>query len=135
MAPTRPNAKPLSVLAQWGSLKRAFPEGQGWVYRDELRWRGVIQPTPLCRTYEIELQYRFERAPEVRVVTPELEERNGKRPPHLYPGGVLCLYYPRYAEWNSRMAIADTTLPWASEWLFHYEIWLVTGEWYGGGIH
>jgi hypothetical protein len=30
--------------------------------------------------------------------------------------------------------IADTLVPWASEWLFDYELWLATGEWYGGGI-
>jgi len=31
------------------------------------------------------------------------------------------------------MSIASTILPWASEWLFHYEIWRATGEWTGGG--
>jgi hypothetical protein len=30
-------------------------------------------------------------------------------------------------------SIADTIVPWTAEWLVHYEIWLVTGEWYGGG--
>jgi len=31
------------------------------------------------------------------------------------------------------MAIADTIIAWASEWLFFYELWLATGEWHGGG--
>jgi len=31
------------------------------------------------------------------------------------------------------MLIADTIIPWASEWLFHYEIWKVTKTWHGGG--
>jgi hypothetical protein len=31
------------------------------------------------------------------------------------------------------MSIADTVLPWTTEWLYHYEIWLITGEWTGGG--
>jgi len=31
------------------------------------------------------------------------------------------------------MAIADTIVPWTADWLAHYEIWLVTGDWYGGG--
>jgi hypothetical protein len=31
------------------------------------------------------------------------------------------------------MSIADTIVPWTAEWLVHYEIWLMTGEWYGGG--
>jgi hypothetical protein len=31
------------------------------------------------------------------------------------------------------LSIADTIVPWTAEWLVHYEIWLMTGEWYGGG--
>ena len=31
------------------------------------------------------------------------------------------------------MSIADTIVPGTAEWLVHYEIWLVTSEWYGGG--
>jgi hypothetical protein len=31
------------------------------------------------------------------------------------------------------MLIADSVVPWASEWLFFYEIWLPSGEWHGGG--
>ena len=33
------------------------------------------------------------------------------------------------------MLLADTIVPWAAEWLMHYELWLVTGEWTGGGDH
>ena len=29
------------------------------------------------------------------------------------------------------MLIVDTIVPWAAEWLLHYEIWLATGEWFG----
>lgn len=31
------------------------------------------------------------------------------------------------------MLIANTIVPWTSEWLFYYEIWLATGQWHGGG--
>jgi len=31
--------------------------------------------------------------------------------------------------------ISNNIMPWISEWLYYYEIWPVTGEWYGGGIH
>ena len=44
-----------------------------------------------------------------------------------------CLCYGD--EFASDMLIADTYIPWAIEWLYYYEIWLVTGEWCGGGIH
>jgi hypothetical protein len=31
------------------------------------------------------------------------------------------------------MLIATSIVPWASEWLLHYEIWRATGTWTGGG--
>ena len=34
-----------------------------------------------------------------------------------------------------RDAVADTTIPWAIDWLACYEGWLATGEWAGGGVH
>jgi hypothetical protein len=33
------------------------------------------------------------------------------------------------------MLLCQTIVPWISEWLLHYEIWLVTGKWCAGGIH
>jgi hypothetical protein len=33
------------------------------------------------------------------------------------------------------MPLAMTVIPWISEWLYFYELWLVTGEWLGGGTH
>ena len=61
-----------------------------------------------------------------------------KELPHVYSQKEqrLCLYYPRgRCAWNSSMGIAKTIMPWTSEWLFFYELWLATGEWLGGGIH
>ena len=72
--------------------------------------------------------YRPERA---RAVA----ERDGKPPPHLYLGGDLCLYLPGSGEWYPDKPVAATILPWASLWLYYYEIWLATGEWLGGGVH
>jgi len=31
--------------------------------------------------------------------------------------------------------VATTIVPWTSLWLRHYEVWHVTGEWWGGGEH
>lgn len=59
----------------------------------------------------------------------------GKKVPHMYPDGSLCLYYPDYDEWEFTDRWAETLVPWASLWLYYYEIWLMTGDWLGGGIH
>ena len=53
--------------------------------------------------------------------------------PHTYPGNELCLFYP--GEWQHDRFLAVTIVPWTAEWLLHYEIWLATGEWTGGGRH
>jgi hypothetical protein len=67
----------------------------------------------------------------VRVQRPQLDGRPGESLPHVYREGTLCLY--RKGEWSSAMLIANSIVPWASEWLLFYEIWLATGEWHGGG--
>ncbi|MCX6132627.1 MAG: hypothetical protein NTU47_02340 [Ignavibacteriales bacterium] len=75
--------------------------------------------------------------PDVYVASPKLDLFPGEsRLPHVYSTEEqrLCLYYRRAREWNSGMYIGDTIIPWTSEWLLHYEIWLATGSWHGGGI-
>ncbi len=32
------------------------------------------------------------------------------------------------------MLVAYTIVPWLMEWLVYYEVWLITGQWEGGGI-
>ena len=51
--------------------------------------------------------------------------------PHVFDGDELCLCYPR--QFNPRILIAKTIIPWASEWLLHFEFFLITGAWHGGG--
>lgn len=71
------------------------------------------------------------KPPKVTVLDPALEIPHGEELPHVYPGEELCLCYPW--EWDESQLIAHTVVPWASEWLFHYEIWKATGTWCGGG--
>lgn len=67
------------------------------------------------------------------IVSPILDRRGVEILPHTFFGDELCLYYGN--DWEEHTPIAKTIIPWASEWLYHYEIWLFTGEWTGGGIH
>jgi hypothetical protein len=120
----------LSVTQQALGLRRRFPEGQVRIRPGELTWTGTIQPTPLSREYRVEVKYRIGRLPEVSVLD-SLEGRPGEGLPHVYAGGTLCLHLPY--EWLPDKFLADTTVAWAAEWLFYYEIWAATGEWHGGG--
>jgi hypothetical protein len=124
-----------NLMNQWVALKKSFPDSTGGVHRNRLNWFTELQPSSLSDTYQIHLQYSLEKSPRVYVVRPELQKREGERPPHQYRDGSLCLYLPKSGEWEKEFYLADTIVPWASEWLLHYEIWLGTGEWCGGGIH
>ena len=47
----------------------------------------------------------------------------------------LCLYRPKYREWNPTQHLAKTIVPWLYLWLFYFEEWLVSNDWKGGGEH
>ena len=94
------------------------------IHTNRLIWKTTLQPSELSLAY---------------VVSPNpLALADGaQRLPHVYDHvkQQLCLYYGPAREWTPDKMIADTIVPWASEWLLHYEFWLVTGIWHGGGIH
>lgn len=99
-------------------------------------WTGELRPTPLSDAYLIRIGYELDAHPRTRVLRPELRGVPGTESiPHIYPDGSLCLYRPAYGEWTAELFIADTIVPWAALWLIHYEYWLATGEWHGGGEH
>jgi hypothetical protein len=99
-------------------------------------WTGTIRPTPISQVYRVRIVYKLGDAPNVRVLSPKLGHRpDGSRAPHLYADDEPCLYLPGSGEWDSTQPIAATIVPWLSLWLFHYEVWLATGDWLGGGVH
>ena len=89
--------------------------------------------------YLIKVVYQREKHPNVYVLDPKpLTLAKGEtRLKHVYNTEKqhLCIYYKRAKEWDETQFIADTIIPWTSEWLLHYEIWVATGIWHGGGIH
>ena len=99
--------------------------------RGALRWEGELQPTPLSERYLVEITASEGKRPTVLVLAPALRAPEDHRLPHTFAGERLCLCYPW--QWNRGLAIARTIVPWTSEWLLHYEIWLATGHWHGGG--
>lgn len=89
-------------------------------------------------SFECKYGYR----PKAYLKNQGLLKSEDDRPPHLYECQYygegreklqLCLYMPGTNEWNDEMLIADTFIPWATEWLYYYEIWRMTGKWLGGG--
>jgi hypothetical protein len=121
------------LFRQAVNLRSKYPKSRlAWGRGQPLRWVGAVQPTPISETYTVEISWDGRRSrPTVRVLKPKLKELPGQQLPHVFADGSLCLHFN--GEWSSEMLISETTIPWASEWLCYYELWLATGEWTGGG--
>lgn len=123
---------------QAGKIKSLFPYSNLSLSQNGLTWKYNITPSPLSASYEIKLSYTKGHNPNVYVLSPKLKFYPGTTNlPHVYDTKKqwLCIYYRKGKEWQSNMLIADTIIPWTCEWLLHYECWLATGVWHGGGIH
>ena len=127
----RPHGRQLNVTQQAVRLKRQFPDEQTpAVKANKLVWTVTLQPTPMSVRYTVQIRYQHRRRPKVTVLTPALDPRPDAPGPHVYPGNELCLYY--YDEFvGTENFIADTIVPWTSEWLYFYETWMSTGAWLG----
>ena len=135
-----PRLKKITLAKQLVNLTASYPDSQGWIrYRKQLTWWGKIRPSPLSQMYTVNLTYELGQPPEIWVIGDELERLNDPDFPHKYEVDAegkkvrLCLY--RYREFDAYKLLSDTIVPWVVEWLYHYEIWLATGEWCGGGEH
>lgn len=109
-------------------------------------WRGKLRP--IAQTYDVRvdmalgcgdanLSYPW-RVGSVRVLGGAVRPApDGSPVPHLYSawddpkGAELCLYYPPDETMVPGHQVAQKLLPWAYEWLYYYEMWLVTGIWAG----
>lgn len=127
-------ADTLSIAHQIAEMERLYPAFTTRWKTNKVIWRGPLQPSGHT-IYTVKIQYALAQSPKVWVSDPPLsKEFLASQTAHVYPGGRLCLFYPHTREWLPAMLIAQTTIPWTSEWLFYYEDWLIVGEWRGRGI-
>ena len=127
----------MRMRAAWPALRCTL---RGRAAYARLVCRGRLRPSSVTRAYDIAVAYRLGAAPLALVEQPALIGRADQGEiPHTYVAdeyGPLrpCLYYPRDGDWSEDRALAWTIIPWLLEWLVEYEVWLVTGEWCGGGV-
>ncbi len=122
----------INLARQLTAVRSVLPAATGTLRSGELSCIVPIQPSPASQTYTVRLQYQHARHPQITVIYPHLALHPDARAlPHVYPEDQLCLYFP--GEWRHDMLLATTILPWTAEWLMHYELWLITGRWTGGG--
>jgi hypothetical protein len=126
---------PISLAMQHGHLLRRYPNSKVVRLRERLVWLGALIPTDYTAIYELLIDHQIGKSPLVYVPRPRLQLADGQALPHVYPLNTQCLFLGN-REWHESIAIADTLVPWASEWLLFYELWLATGgEWLGEGEH
>lgn len=128
-------SRSLTVVQQALALRSRYKSARQPVVRgNRLTWTVRLRPTPLSVMYTVRLRYDpANPRPQVTVLDPALADPWGAGLPHVFPGDELCLYYD---EFDAAVdLIADKMVPWISEWLYYYELWLTTGDWLGGGIH
>lgn len=127
----------LPLYIQRNALSTIFKGSNTIVTNNRLIWKGIVTPSPLSKSYQLRIVYEIGLSPKIFVSQPVLFIPSNVKLPHVYSSEKkqLCLFYPDGKEWNSKKLIAKTIIPWACEWLYHYEIWAATGIWNGGGIH
>jgi len=129
----------LSLTTQNIHLKQLYPDSHIRRFREEyLIWTDTITPSPLGGRYKVKMVYIKNKCSiEFYVVEPKpLKLAEGKdKLPHVYSHEEqkLCLFFPDGKEWTPKLLLSETIVPWAYEWLFHYELWLGSGIWKGGG--
>lgn len=109
-------------------IHEKFPFLKTRIVGDRLICRGKIRPTPGSSEYRIEVCYKPWGAPGVRILEPDIRPQAKL---HFYKEGTLCLYDWREQPWEKGWRLADTVIPWTSEWILYYELYLLTGEWLG----
>lgn len=89
--------------------------------------------------YTMKLKYSsLSHKPKVFVLTDTLPKRPNDVIPHIYETKIMngkqylniCPFFPN-DDWNNAYSIADTVFLWAIEWIYFYELWIVTGQWSG----
>ncbi|MGO8992867.1 MAG: hypothetical protein ACLQVI_06040 [Polyangiaceae bacterium] len=125
----------IGLREQGASVVSYFPQFRVSYRGDKMIAEGEVRPTERSSPYRLRVTYRDGDKPLVYVVSPKLLPPDPARSlPHVYPDNRLCLYQPLSRDaWTKKRFIGQTIIPWAIDWLFHYEIWQLTGEWRGGG--
>lgn len=126
-----------TIAEQLSAMRIKYPQFETrFTSHSGLKVTGSLQPTSRSAAYDFVLKFNLTDSPKIKIVSPELKRNEkGKEAEHLYPNGYLCLYQPKYREFTRTDLLTDTIIPWTSLWLYHYEVWHLTGEWLGGGEH
>lgn len=100
-----------------------------------------IKPTINSSEYLVEIYYVCNKFPKVYVYGLFSKYGDIKKIPHTFAVNrekdivELCLYRQKYSEFNKKVLFSKNIIPWTCSWLHFFELYLITGNWYGNGEH
>lgn len=133
-----PKSKAVALPVQLLQLRQTYgdviveSEIKGSVLRSTL----LLTPSRESATYKILISYKLsDYAPHAFLIEPMVQLHDGKLPEHVYNYDKdghprLCVYHPGSNEWDRKMFLSTSFVPWILTWLNAYEYWLITGEWF-----
>lgn len=89
--------------------------------------------------YNVKFIYPYVTSkPKVFILRDTLPKSSNEIIPHIYEIKMLngkeylniCSFFPS-DDWSNKYAIVDTVFLWAIEWIYFYELWVITGKWSG----
>lgn len=86
---------------------------------------GWLQPEGCKVKYKIKIEYVSGHEPKTTILFPKIDPN---KEIHMYNDHSLCLHYPPDMYWNAQIPIHNFTVPWVSEWIVFYELYLVNGN-------
>ena len=128
-----PKGKPYNKFAilryQQELIERNFSFLKCSISNRVLTCVGWIQPDDCSCRYKIKIEYVVGKEPKSTILYPKILP---SKEIHMYDDHSLCLHFPQDMKWNEKTKIYQYSIPWISEWVIYYEIYLLNGgKWEG----
>ena len=86
---------------------------------------GSLKPLESTDLYRIKIDYKVGYPPKVYILSPDIRP---SKHIHMYSDKSLCLFYEPDLKWTEKTQIFKYTIPWISEWIIFYELYLLNGN-------
>lgn len=94
-------------------------------HKNVLTCIGWLQPDGAKEKYKVKIESVAGQEPKTTILYPVIEPSVHI---HMYDDHSLCLSYKLDMHWTSKINIHQYTIPWISEWIVFYELYLVNGN-------
>ncbi len=106
-------------------LEQHFPFFSCSIINNVLTCIGWLQPKDCLSRYKVKIEYVAGKEPRSTILFPIIEPSVEI---HMYRNHSLCLHYREDMKWTEKIKIYEYTVPWISEWITFYELYLINGN-------